>query len=75
MSLWRNLEKERKREDGEDTEGMADSILTVEKDRFDGGFRKFPLRYEPENYHYDQHQGEYTANKPKQKKPYRQNEN
>ena len=70
LSLWRNLEKERKREDGEDIEGMADAVLTVEKDRFDGGFRKFPLSYDPIQFHYSPHQGEYKPNNAPKKKQY-----
>jgi len=73
LSLWRNVEKERKREDGEDTEGMADAILTVEKDRFDGSFRKFPLSYDPAIYRYAQHIGEYTKQSQTKKKPYKPN--
>ena len=75
LSLWRNVEKERKREDGEDTDGMADAILTVEKDRFDGGFRKFPLVYDVANYRYSQHVGEYIPKKAASKKQYRSRTN
>lgn len=75
LSLWRNVDKERKREDGEDTEGMADAILTVEKDRFDGSFRKFPLSYDPAIYRYSQHVGEYIPKKATSKKQYRSRTN
>ena len=58
LVLWRNVEKERKREDGEDISGMPDAILSVEKDRVQGEFRKFALQYDYERYKFAPFVGE-----------------
>lgn len=52
LALWRNLEKERKSEDGEDVGGMPDAVLHVHKDRIQGDTRKFALSYDAENFRY-----------------------
>lgn len=52
LVIWRNIEKERKIEDGE-TCDEPDAILSVEKDRMNGQFRKFPLTYLANDYRFE----------------------
>lgn len=52
MVVWRNIEKEKKQEAGEETEGMPDAKVFVEKDREDGNIREFPLNFVPHQYSY-----------------------
>lgn len=54
LSMWRNLEKERKIEDGQECD-EADAIISVEKDRIVGDFRKFPLIYLPDRYRFEKY--------------------
>jgi twinkle protein len=71
LVLWRNVEKERKIEEGEDCD-EPDAILSVEKDRIVGEFRKFPLVYLPEKYRYEPCDLSMKAESPKQKRNYHQ---
>jgi twinkle protein len=59
LTLWRNIEKERKIEDGEQC-NEPDAVLSVEKDRLNGEFRKFALTYIPSRYAFEQFTPERT---------------
>lgn len=52
LVLWRNIEKERKIEDGETCDDQPDAILSIEKDRMVGDFRKFALGFNSSVYRY-----------------------
>jgi len=52
LVMWRNIEKERKIEDGETCDNEPDAILSVEKDRMIGDFRKFSLNYDSAAYRF-----------------------
>lgn len=56
LVLWRNIAKERKIEDGDesaDVQSMPDAVLSIEKDRINGEFRKFPLKFLSGSYRYE----------------------
>lgn len=52
LVLWRNIEKERKIEDGETCDDEPDAVLSVEKDRMVGEFRKFALGYQASTFRF-----------------------
>lgn len=51
LALWRNLEKERKVEDGQSCD-EPDAVLSVEKDRHSGEFRKFAMGYQASTFRF-----------------------
>lgn len=63
LVVWRNREKEKDAEAGDNVDDRPDSILKIEKDREDGSYREFPLTFHRSNYSYSK----FSAPPPKEK--------